>query len=67
LGDEDPKLAQRRSPLLTQFRWMRMVLDEAHELPMGVGRKGKTGIDDINPIQATFRCQLLSPWTLLIS
>ncbi|ELR15494.1 SNF2 domain containing protein [Acanthamoeba castellanii str. Neff] len=55
LGNDDPKLAQRRSPLLTQFRWMRMVLDEAHELPMGVGRKGKTGIDDISPIQATFR------------
>jgi hypothetical protein len=36
---------------------MRMVLDEAHELPMGVGRKGKTGIDDISPIQATFRCE----------
>ncbi len=34
-----------------------MVLDEAHELPMGVGRKGKTGIDDISPIQATFRCE----------
>jgi hypothetical protein len=55
LGDDDPKLAQRASPVLTQFRWLRMVLDEAHELPMGLGRKGKTGIDDIAEIQATFR------------
>jgi hypothetical protein len=55
LGNDDPKLAQRASPVLTQFRWLRMVLDEAHELPMGIGRKGKTGIDDIADIQATFR------------
>jgi len=55
-GEDDAKLAKARKPVLSQFRWLRLVVDEAHELEVETKySRNKACIGNVTHIQATFR------------